>query len=220
MSQPKSTLLALFGGTFDPIHFGHLRAAVEAREKLGLDSLSLLPAGNPPHRDSTGATATQRLAMVHLAVQDYPDLPVDPREAERDGYSWMVDTLVGFRAEIGPHRPLGLLVGQDAVNQLDTWKEWRRLFELAHIIIMRRPDALHQYSGELFEQIQPRLTGDVAALQKQASGLVLPLEVTQLAISSTDIRQRLAEGNSCRFLLPDAVIAYIRQAGLYGAKHA
>jgi nicotinate-nucleotide adenylyltransferase len=153
--------------------------------------------------------------MVRLAVRDYPDLPVDSREADRDGYSWMVDTLRELRTEIGPERPLSLLVGQDAVNQLDTWKEWRTLFGLAHFIILRRPDATNQYSAELFEQIQPRLRGEIKALNGSSSGLVLPLEVTQLAISSTDIRQRLAAGKSCRFLLPDAVIDYIYQSGLY-----
>jgi nicotinate-nucleotide adenylyltransferase len=215
-----SGLVAVLGGTFDPIHFGHLRAAVEAREKLGLGTLSLMPAGTPPHRDSTGATAAQRLHMVRVAVQAYPDLLVDPREAEREGSSWMVDTLTGLRAELGPHRSLGLLVGQDAVNQLDSWKDWRRLFELAHIIVMRRPDSPHAYSRELFEEVQPRLTESIPALQTQAAGLVLPLEVTQLAISSTDIRQRLAAGKSCRFLLPDAVIDYLVETGLYGASRA
>jgi len=215
-----SDLLAVLGGTFDPIHFGHLRAAVEAREKLGLRTLILLPSGNPPHRDSTGATAAQRLHMVRLAVQVYPDLLVDQREAEREGYSWMVDTLAGLRAELGSQRPLALLVGQDAVNQLDSWKDWRRLFELAHIIVMRRPDAVHAYSTDLSREVQPRLTGDFAALQARASGLVLPLEVTQLAISSTDIRDRFAEGRSCRFLLPDTVIEYIVESGLYGAGRA
>ncbi|MDZ4729484.1 MAG: nicotinate-nucleotide adenylyltransferase [Xanthomonadales bacterium] len=210
-------LLAIFGGTFDPVHFGHLRAAVEAKEGLGLERVSLLPAGNPPHRSATDAAAADRLAMLRLAVQDYPDLPVDEREVRREGSSWMVDTLSELRAEIGLAHPLALLLGQDAVNQLDRWKAWRRLFDLAHIVIMRRPDSGNDYSGKLFEQIQPRLVSQPEALRQQPSGLVLPLQVTQLAISSTDIRQRLQRGKSCRFLLPEAVIAYIRSSGLYAA---
>ena len=197
------------------MHFGHLRAAVEARESLQLDRLILLPAGNPPHRSGTFAGAGHRLAMLQLAVKNYPDLPVDPREVQRQGYSWMVDTLAEFRAESGPNQPLALLLGQDAVNQLDSWKEWRRLFELAHIVIMRRPDSSHAYSAGLLAEIEPRLVGKLAALRHQPGGLVLPLEVTQLAISSTDIRQRLQSGQSCRFLLPAEVIGYIRQHGLY-----
>ncbi len=217
MIEPPASMLAIFGGTFDPVHFGHLRAAVEAKEILQLHSLSLLPAGNPPHRSGTFASAADRLAMLQLAVQDYPDLHVDAREVQRAGYSYMVDTLSEFRAEIGPERPLALLLGQDAVNQLDSWMQWRKLFGLAHIIVMRRPDAGHEYSAALLAEIQPRLSTQVQALQQQRSGLVLPVEVTQLAISSTDIRQRLQQRRSCRFLLPEAVNAYIRQNALYGA---
>lgn len=215
-SNPQS-LLAIFGGTFDPVHFGHLRAAVEARESLGIDRLNLMPAGTPPHRDTTFASAAHRLAMLRLAVQDYADLPVDPREVLREGYSWMVDTLAEIRTETGPDRPLALLLGQDAVNHLDSWKDWRRLFELAHIVIMRRPESAHAYSAELLAEIQPRLVSDPADLQQHSGGRVMPLEVTQLAISSTDIRQRLQAGKSCRFLLPKEVIRYIRQHGLYAA---
>lgn len=211
-------MLAIFGGTFDPVHFGHLRAAVEAKEILQLPSLTLLPAGNPPHRSGTFASAADRLAMLQLAVQDYPDLQVDAREVRREGYSYMVDTLTEFRAEMGTERPLALLLGQDAVNQLDSWMQWRRLFGLAHLIVMRRPDAGHAYSASLLAEIQPRLRAEPQELQHCPSGLVLPVEVTQLAISSTDIRQRLQQHRSCRFLLPEAVNAYIRQNGLYGAQ--
>lgn len=217
MAKRKPPLLAIFGGTFDPVHFGHLRAAVEAMESLQLESLSLLPAGTPPHRSGTFASAADRLAMLRLAVRDYPDLPVDAREVQRKGYSWMIDTLGEIRAEIGPDRPLALLLGQDAVNPLDSWKDWRQLFELAHIVIMRRPDSSHQYSAGLQAEIEPRLVTGPMDLRQQPGGLVLPLEVTQLAISSTDIRQRLRLGQSCRFLLPAEVIHYIRQNGLYTA---
>jgi len=206
---------AIFGGTFDPIHFGHLRAAIEAVEALGLDELIMLPAGNPPHRSNTFAPAPDRLAMLKLAVRDVPGLNVDDREVMREGFSYMVDTLTEFRAEMGPDTPLALLLGQDAVNDLDSWKEWRRLFELAHIIIMRRPESSHAYSEELFKQIQQGLTNERDELTQKACGSVLPLELTQLDISSTDIRNRLQQHKSCRFLLPDPVIEYIRESALY-----
>jgi len=215
VSETSTGMLAIFGGTFDPVHFGHLRAAVEAREILQLQSLTLMPAGNPPHRSGTVASAADRLTMLQLAVQDYPDLQVDDREVKRQGYSYMVDTLSELRAEIGPERPLSLLLGQDAVNQLDSWMHWRRLFGLAHIIVMRRPDAGHEYSAPLSAEIQPRVRSHPADLHQEPNGLVLPVEVTQLAISSTDIRQRLQEGRSCRFLLPEAVIAFILENELY-----
>jgi len=218
VSELKESMLAIFGGTFDPVHFGHLRAAVEAKEILQLQCLTLLPAGNPPHRGSTFASAADRLAMLQLAVQDCPDLQVDAREVQREGNSYMVDTLSELRSEIGPVRPLSLLLGQDAVNGLDSWMQWRRLFGLAHIIVMRRPDARHEYSAELSAELAPRLRTHSQALQQHPSGLVLPVEVTQLAISSTDIRQRLQRGKSCRFLLPEAVNVYIQQHRLYPAQ--
>lgn len=129
----------------------------------------------------------------------------------------MVDTLAEFRAEVGSDQPLALVVGQDAVNQLDSWKDWRRLFDLAHIVIMRRPDSSYQYSPGLQAEIEPRLVSGPTSLRQQPCGLVLPLEVTQLAISSTDIRQRLRCGQSCHFLLPAEVIGYIQENGLYSA---
>lgn len=218
MNHGATTLLAMFGGTFDPVHFGHLRAAVEALEGLGLERVSLLPAGTPPHRGATDAAASDRLAMLKLAVQDSPDLPIDEREVRREGYSWMVDTLSELREEIGPRQPLALLLGQDAFNQLDSWKEWRRLFDLTHFVILRRPDSRHDYSAPLQEQIEPRQVSQPDALRQQPGGLVLTLPVTQLAISSTDIRERLQQGKSCRFLLPDTVIDYIRNTGLYAVK--
>ncbi len=212
--QGKKRAIGIFGGTFDPVHYGHLRAAVEVMEKLQLQDFRLLPAGTPPHRSNTFASAEHRLAMLGLALSAYPDLVVDDREVRREGYSFMVDTLSEIRAEEGD-APLILMIGQDAANSLDQWHEWRRLFELAHLVIMRRPDSKHYYSGELFEQVQPRLVKHPGKLNDSPAGLILPLEITQLAISSTDIRRRMRAGLSPRFLLPKPVIAYIRENKLY-----
>jgi len=206
--------IGIFGGTFDPVHYGHLRAAVEAREKLELEDMRLLPAGTPPHRSGTFASAPHRLAMLKLALSVDCGLRVDNREVRREGSSFMVDTLAEFRQEY-PHSPLLLMIGQDAANALDRWHDWRALFGLAHLVIMRRPESVSIYSDELDAQIQSRLAGQVADLKTAIAGRVLPLEVTQLAISSTDIRRRIHQEKSPQFLLPDAVISYIRQKGLY-----
>lgn len=210
----KSAGTGIFGGTFDPVHFGHLRAAIEVKEKLQLDDFRLLPAGTPALRPRTCATADHRLAMLQLALSDYADLTVDDREVLREGYSYMVDTLDEIRSEEGDS-PLLLIIGQDAANALDRWHQWRRLFGLAHLVIMRRPHSADTWSGELLEQIRPRLVHTPHELFDAPGGLILPLELTQLAISSTDIRRRLRAGLSPRFLLPQAVIDYIRKHGLY-----
>lgn len=206
--------IGIFGGTFDPVHFGHLRAAAEASEKLPLREFRLMPAGSPPHRSRTFASAEHRLNMLRLATDDYEDLVVDEREVRREGESYMVDTLAEIRAEEGD-TPLVLMIGQDAVNKLDSWHEWRKLFELAHLVVMQRPKSKHIYSGALFEELQPRLTEDAGLLNRQPAGYVLPLEVTQLEISSTRIRRILGEGRSPRFLLPESVIDYMREHDLY-----
>jgi len=152
--------------------------------------------------------------MLALATDDYPELVVDDREVRRQGESYMVDTLAEIRGEAGD-APLVLMVGQDAVNQLDKWYRWRNLFDLAHLVVMRRPKSRHEYSGELFEELQPRLIEDPELLRGKPAGCVLPLEVTQLEISSTGIRELIASRRSPRFLLPESVIQYIRKHGLY-----
>ena len=208
--------IGIFGGTFDPVHYGHLRAALESMERLQLQDFRLLPAGTPPHRASTFASADHRLAMLKLALSRYPELQVDDREVRREGSSYMVDTLGEIRREEG-EAPILMMIGQDAANVLDQWYDWHKLFDLAHLVIMRRPESKHIYSGALFEQVQPRLANDPDQLRKTPAGLILPLEVTQLAISSTEIRRQIHAGLSPRFLLPDSVIEYILEHGLYSA---
>ncbi len=206
--------IGIFGGTFDPVHYGHLRAALEALEMLKLRDFRLLPAGTPPHRANTFATADQRLDMLNLALSRYPELQVDDREVRREGSSFMVDSLREIRKEEGDV-PILMMIGQDAANVLDQWHEWQVLFDLAHLVIMRRPESKHIYSGTLFEQVQPRLVNSPDQLQNTPAGLILPLEVTQLAISSTEIRRQIGAGLSPRFLLPDSVIDYILGHRLY-----
>lgn len=204
----------ILGGTFDPVHYGHLRAASEASERLSLENLRLLPAGIPPHRPAPFASARHRLAMLELALSGQPGLWADDREVRRSGFSYMVDTLIDIRGEEGDV-PLLLMVGQDAVNALDSWHRWLDLFSLAHIVILRRPDSVPACSGALRHELQIRSVDDVLPLRQAPAGLVYSLEVTQLAISSTDIRRQVASGKSPRFLLPDSVICYIRDNHLY-----
>ena len=210
----QSGAIGIFGGTFDPVHFGHLRAAVEAREKLALEDFRLLPAGDPPHRSDTVATAAQRLEMLRLATAACAGLQVDDREIRRPGASYMADTLEGLRRECAT-APLMLLIGQDAANGLDRWHRWRELFELAHLVVMRRPDAHFECTGELRQQIQRRRVSGPEDLHLSPAGCVLALQVTQLDISSTAIRRMLADGRSADFLLPGSVLAYIHDKGLY-----
>ena len=210
----EARAIGIFGGTFDPIHFGHLRAAIEAKEMLGLDDMRLLPAGIPPHRTGTSAAPEQRLTMLRLALGETSGLRLDDRELTRPGRSFMVDTLSDFRAQY-PSAPLLLLVGQDAANALDQWHEWQQLFELAHLVIMRRPESVCHYSAVLEQFIQSRIAPGATALKSSIAGYVLPIEVTQLAISSTDIRRRFLRGKTSRYLLPDAVISHIHKEKLY-----
>jgi len=212
----QSNAIALFGGTFDPIHYGHLRAASEVAEQLGVSDFRMLPAGQPPHRPPTQARARDRVAMLELALAPHADLSVDDREVLREGPSYMVDTLASIREESGD-LPLLLCVGQDAANHLDSWHQWRRLPELAHLVIMTRPHSEPSYSEQLAAVFSGCTACAPAQLMDRPAGRICQLEVTRLAISSTHIRQQLASGHDPRFLLPSTVLAYIRKHALYQA---
>ena len=212
-----SRAIAIFGGTFDPVHYGHLRAAAEVSEQLGVDDFRLLPAGQPPHRDATWAESRHRLAMLELALAPHADLSVDEREVERGGPSYMDETLDTIREESGD-LPVLLCVGQDAANQLDEWHEWQRLLDLAHLVVMTRPDSEPRYSDRLKEHFEGRFVDAPSDLMDHAAGRICNVNITRLAISSTDIREQLAEGRNPRFLLPSTVLAYIRKHGLYGCR--
>lgn len=206
--------LALFGGTFDPVHYGHLRCAEDARQKLHLKKLYLLPAGTPPHRAAPQAATAQRLEMLCLARQEFPKLEIDARETRRDGPSYMVDTLQELRVE-SLHRPLLLLMGQDAANDLDSWFHWEQLFVLAHIVILTRPDSTSRYGKNLAAQIQQRLGFDLQKLLSTPAGGVLQLQVASVDVSATNIKKTIREGRSLKGMLPGAVIDYIKQNRLY-----
>ena len=209
------TRRAVFGGTFDPVHRGHLSAATEVRDALGIEDFRFLPAGDPPHRSATFASPAQRLAMLDLALADRPGFTIDRRELEREGPSYMVDTLASLRSEY-PEDALLLVVGQDALNGLDRWHDWRRLPELAHLVVMTRPGKAAPGRGELADFISLHRVADAATLKSRSSGLLLFHPVTQLEISGTQIRKLLASGNRADFLLPKSVLEVIFSEGLYG----
>ena len=196
MSRP----LAIFGGTFDPIHLGHLSVAWEASELLDAE-VRLMPASVPPHRPSPLANAQQRVAMLKAALQKQSRLTLDTRELERSGPSYTIDTLTELRKEEGD-RPLVLLLGADAFAGLPSWHRWRALFDVAHIGVLSRPGVDVAWSDELLTEIGPRLVDDASVLRVLPAGKVIELSVTPLEISATRVRELLAEGRDPRYLLP------------------
>lgn len=212
--------LGVFGGTFDPVHFGHLRLAEEAVDRLGLAGVRWIPAGRPALRDTPSVAAAERLAMVRLAIAGNPRFSLDPAEVETASPSFTVPTLERLRqdAACGGERPLVLLVGNDAFAGLTAWHRWEHLFELAHVAVAHRPgypidvDNLPPTLAGVFRQ---RSIDDPAGLAKSPSGRIVSFAMTPLDISATRIRGALSKGDSVRYLLPDAVIEYIRQQCFY-----
>jgi nicotinate-nucleotide adenylyltransferase len=207
-------LRAIFGGTFDPVHLGHLGAAREVHAALAPDTFHFLPAGQPPHRTGTHAPPEQRLRMLELALANDPGLEIDTRELDRPGPSFMVDTLASLR-EAYPEDALALIVGQDALNGLDRWHEWHRLPELAHLVVMTRPGESADYGEQLARELQPRTVTGPDALRQKRAGALLPLAVTPRPISSTVIRDRIDDPVALRRLVPDDVATHIEREHLY-----
>lgn len=213
--------IGILGGTFDPIHYGHLRLAEEMLELAGLRQIRFIPTGTPPHRAAPQVTAPQRSAMVRLAIADQPAFVLDEREVKRERKCYTVDTLRELRAEFGAQQPLCLLMGGDAFLQLHTWHEWEALFGLAHIVVGYRPGYTidERMAGApqlLREQYQRRLCA-ATALGECAHGGIAVLGIPKLEISATVIRARVAEQRSIRYLLPEAVAQYIHQHKLYAS---
>ena len=208
--------IGLLGGTFDPIHFGHLRAAIEVAETLQLDELKLIPSASPPHRATPKVSATQRLAMVRAAVQNVPGLSVDDRELQRNKPSWTIDTLESLRGELSTDDQLFLLLGWDAFCGLPGWHRWEELLTHCHLLILQRPDADAEAPEVLRDLIAARSVTEPQLLDGPAGKLAFVWQ-TPLAISATQIRQLLASGRSARFLLPDSVLTYIHTQRLYQA---
>jgi nicotinate-nucleotide adenylyltransferase len=195
--------LAIFGGTFDPVHLGHLCVAWEASELLNAEVL-MMPSGIPPHRPPPIAGADQRVAMLQVALRDQSRLVLDARELTRSGPSYTVDTLTELRAEQGD-RPLVLLLGADAFAGLPGWQRWRELFALAHIGVLSRPGEKLGLPDVLKDEAGPRWVDDPAALRSLPSGKLIALSVTPLEISATRIRELIAAGREPRYQLPSGL---------------
>ncbi len=204
--------IGILGGTFDPIHFGHLRPALDVAEQLGLEGIHLIPSARPPHRSEPQATPEQRLTMLQLAVKNNPQFVVDDREMHREGNSYTVDTLASLRQDF-PESPLYLMLGTDAFSHIQTWHRWQELLELAHIVVMQRADEPLTMPNEMTDWYQQHQAkeGD----ENQLAGKIWPVHVTQLAISATDIRKKIRNNLNPQYLLPDAVIQLIGMLGLY-----
>lgn len=219
MTQP----IGILGGTFDPIHHGHLRIAQEALEQCGMSQVRLLPSGTPPHRPPPLAPAKTRWEMVRLAVSGHPDFMVDVREVFRTDPCYTVDSLTALRVELGAQQPICLILGGDAFLQLHTWHNWEQLFALAHIVVLQRAgslplgNAMAQADPALRAEYQARLAPGAQALHEAPAGAIFVADMPALEISSTDIRRRCAEGKNIRYLVPDAVAHHIQTYQTYSS---
>ena len=213
--------VGILGGTFDPIHNGHLRIAQEALEQCELAQVRFVPSGTPPHRPTPLAPAQARREMVRLALNGRPDFFVDEREVMRTDPCYTVDTLSELRAELGAQRPLCLILGGDAFLQLHTWHEWKRLFGLAHIVVLQRAgglplgNAMNHADAALQAEYRARLAPSSLALHEAPAGTICVADMPALEISASDIRRRCAAGKNIRYLLPDSVADYINSHELY-----
>ena len=214
--------VGIFGGTFDPIHQGHLRVAEEAREAFDLERVILVPAGLPPHKESGArsprAPAALRLAWVEQAIADNPTLCVDPLELQREGPSYTIDTIRSLRTRSGPEPPV-FVIGCDAFALLGSWHRPAEVLASAHFAVVTRPPTR---ADSLANWLPDALRGDFelspderSATHRQASTWVRLLEIPGLEVSSSEIRRRLREGRSVRYLLPEAVLAPILESGIY-----
>ena len=210
----------VYGGTFDPVHLGHL-AIAEAVADVFADTVWLMPAADPPHRPPPGASAGQRARMLELAVADRPRLAVDRRELSRAGPSYTVDTLAELRRELGPDEPVVWVMGIDSLRQLDTWHDWRHIFDLPHVLAVERPKApvgaawLRQQAPAVADELESRRRAP-AGLAKSAAGSFAELAMNPLRPeSATEVRRRIAHGQDWQALLPPAVARFIVQQALY-----
>ena len=221
MASSRAEPVGLLGGTFDPVHYGHLRTADALQRGLDVADMRLVPAGDPPHRGAPHANAAHRVAMLELARAEFPRLAIDTREIGRHGKSYTVMTLESLRAE-APARPLLWIVGADAFLGLPAWHRWDELFDLAHIVVVNRPGALDgAMPSALAAQWRARATNDREALRAAPSGAIYTVDPTPQPISATAIRAELARGPdgiaAVRGLLPAGVLSYIARNRLYGA---
>jgi len=213
-AQPLKPPIGLLGGTFDPIHLGHLRPALEICQQLKLAQVRFIPNRYPPHKPHPNSTDSDRLEMLRRALAGQPEFAIDTRELKRDKPSYTIDTLIELRREL-PDTPLCFIMGMDSLVSLASWHRWRELGDYAHLVVCHRPGWQPDLDGELAEWAQQRRCQHIDQLGQHTNGLLLLCQVSQLEIASSSIRAGLASGLSPRYLLPDNVLEYIELRRLY-----
>lgn len=207
-------MIGIFGGTFDPIHIGHLRAVLDIRQDLALDEVRLIPCNVSPQRGAPLASGAQRLAMLQAAIHGEPGLRVDDRELRRAAPSYTVDTLLSLRVELGA-TPLCLIMGMDSFLGLNTWHRWRDIITLAHVVVMTRPGWLPPEHGDVAALVAQQGVNAPALLRSKAAGCVLLRPVSPLDISASRIRAAVQAGKSARYWVPDGVWEIVKKEGIY-----
>ena len=207
--------IAVLGGTFDPVHYGHLRSAVAVRDALSAKEVRMIPSLLPPHRDPPESSADHRVAMLQAAVKGELGIVVDERELYRDGPSYTVDTLRSLRSEVGTDTAIYFVMGADAFCTLDQWYRWQEITELAHIVVLKRPGFPLEIPDDMQSWMNDKALVSGASLPDRPNGNVVFLELEQVPISSTLVRRAIHQGDSTDEMLPTSVIQYIRCNSLY-----
>lgn len=216
MTETPLMLQAIYGGTFDPIHYGHLKSVTALAEEVSLHQVIIMPNNVPPHRPQPQASSEQRKKMVELAIADNPLFTLDCRELERSTPSWTVETLEQIREEKGTLQPLAFIIGQDSLVSLPRWHRWESLLSLCHLLVCQRPGyPLTMETTALQEWLDAHRTDSVEQLHQQAAGKIFMAPTPLYDISATTIRARLESGKDCADLVPAPVLNFIRQQHLY-----
>ncbi|MFV2003861.1 MAG: nicotinate-nucleotide adenylyltransferase [Gammaproteobacteria bacterium] len=211
-------MIGIFGGTFDPVHYGHIKPALAVKQKLKLSQIRFIPNRTPPHREAPWLSVEQRLSLLKTALSDYPDVVIDQRELDRTGPSYMIDTLSSLKDEF-PAESFVLIIGMDVFFDITSWHRWRSLFDLCHLVVTTRPgfeqsEIAEHMSDEDYRFLTDRMTGDVSALRPQETGKILLQSVPQLDISATQIRDKLLGGGDLSQWMPEK--AHQKLRGLLG----
>ena len=207
-------MIGIFGGTFDPVHYGHIKPALGVKDALHLGQLRFIPNREPPHRETPWLDVDQRLSLLKSALAEYDDVVVDERELRREGPSYMVDTLLSLKQDF-PQQSFCLIIGMDAFMGVNRWHRWRELFELCHIVVTQRPGfdesvATQHMDADDANFLQQKITRNISDLSLQSAGKILLQSVPQLDISSTMIRDRLSRGEDISQWMPAAAYTQLR----------
>ncbi len=210
----QQTGIGIFGGTFDPVHFGHLRTAFELYHTLPVKEIRFIPCQQPVLKTAAYASPAQRLAMLQLAIADRREFTFDDREIKRDTPSFMVDTLASLKQDY-PDNTLYLIIGMDAFNEFEQWHRWQEILTLAHLVVVNRPGNDPNLHADVMTLLTQRSCHDLTKLMQQTSGLIYQQRVTPLMISATAIRELIKLQQIPRYLLPENVWEYIQREKLY-----